>query len=391
MSAIEAEDLLPFVDPVFWNDPYPYYDRVRELTPVYASPAGVHVVTRYEDVTTLLRDDRLSSLELSFGVGDRFHNSVLGQDPPNHTRLRKVFQKWFGRSRVLQWSADTTERVNASLDAAEARGGTLDIFDDYAFPATFGTISYMFGVGTEAALDCRRATYTIGRALAPGATEADMAAGEAEFGWYYDYIRGLIRDKQATPGDDLLTTFVQAMDEGVMNEEEVLATMVLLYAVGHLDNSYLMANGILQLLRDPALKDRYLADPSIRGNVIQELLRHETPEQFVVRAATDDIEIGGEVIPNQAVVMLMIGAANRDPSIFPDPSAFDIDRDNLVKQIAFGGGIHTCIGSALAMTQGETAITTFFERYPDAQLTGDVEFAHTEFLRVIEHMPVRLS
>jgi len=152
-----------------------------------------------------------------------------------------------------------------------------------------------------------------------------------------------------------------------------------------------MANGILQLLRDPALKQRYLADPTIRGSVIQELLRHETPEQFVVRAATADIEVGGETIPDETAVMLMIGAANRDPSVFPDPSRFDVDRDNLVKQIAFGGGIHTCIGSALAMAQGEAAITTLFQRYPDARLDGEVEFAHTEFLRVIEHMPVRLS
>lgn len=391
MGATETEDLMPFVDPAYWANPYPSYAKVQALTPVYASPAGVHVVTRYDDIVELIRDDRLSALELSFGVGDRFHNSVLGQDPPDHTRLRKVFQKWFGRSRVQQWAADTTQRVNASLDRAAANGGTLDIFDDYAFPATFGTISYMFGVSDAAALDCRRATYTIGRALAPGADESDMEAGEAALDWYYAYIGGLIREKQANPGDDLLTTFVQAMDEGVMNEEEVLATMVLLYAVGHLDNSYLMANGILQLLREPALKQRYIDDSSIRLNVIQELLRHETPEQFVVRAAKEEIAVGDEVIPKGAVVMLMIGAANRDPSVFPDPDVFDIDRDNLAKQVAFGGGIHTCIGSALAMAQGEAAITTLFERFPDVRLDGDVEFAHTEFLRVIEHMPVRLS
>ena len=390
MAVVEPEDLMPFVDPAYWADPYPAYDRVRALTPVYASPAGVHVVTRHADVAELLRDDRLSALELSFGVGDRFHNSVLGQDPPDHTRLRKVFQKWFSGSRVRQWAADTTERVHAALDRAAAGDGTLDAFDDYAFPATFGTISTMFGVSDERALDCRRATYTIGRALAPGATEADMAAGEAEFEWYYDYIRGLIRLKQATPGDDLLSTFVEAMADGVMTEDEVLATMVLLYAVGHLDNSYLMANGILQLLGDPALRDRYMADPDKRGDVILELLRHETPEQFVVRAAKEDIPVAGEVIPAGAVAMLMIGAANRDPEVFPEPAVFDVDRPNLNRHLAFGGGVHTCIGGALARAQGEAAITALFERFPDVRLDGEVVFAHTEFLRVIERMPLRL-
>ena len=173
MSAAETHvdpDLLPFTDPAFWHDPYPYYDRVRALTPVYASPAGVHVVTRHADVAALLRDPRMSALELSFGVGDRFHDSVLGQDPPDHTRLRKVFQKWFSGSRVRDWAADTQTRVDASLTAAEARGGTLDVIDDYAFPATFGTISYMFGVSTEEAQACRHHTYVIGRRWRPAPT-----------------------------------------------------------------------------------------------------------------------------------------------------------------------------------------------------------------------------
>lgn len=386
----DAEDLLPFTDPAFWHEPYPYYDRVRTLTPVYASPAGVHVLTRYADIAALIRDPRLSALELSFGVGDRFHHSVLGQDPPDHTRLRKVFQKWFSGSRVRDWAADTQARVDAAVAAAEARGGMLDVIDDYAFPATFGTISYMFGVSTDEARACRHHTYVIGRALAPGADDADMAAGDASFEWYYAYIRGLIAQKRRAPGDDLLSAFVAAVGDATMTEDEVLATMTLLYAVGHLDNTYLIANGVLALLRAPELRQRFVADPASRSAAILELLRHETPEQFVVRAATEAIEIGGETIPAGAVVMLMIGAANRDPAVFSDPGRLDIDRPNANRQLAFGGGIHACIGSGLARAQGEVGITTIVERYPSLALAGDVEFGHTEFLRVIRHLPVSL-
>lgn len=391
MSVREPKDLLPFTDPAYLHDPYPYYDRVRALGSVYESPAGVYVLTRHADISDLVRDSRMSALELSFGVGDRFHDSVLGQDPPDHGRLRGVFQKWFTASRVREWAADTHARLEESLQLASAGDGTLDLIDDYAFPATFGTISLMFGVSTDEAIECRRHTYLIGRALAPGATEEDLAQGERSFEWYYDYIGGLIAEKERHPGDDLLTTFVRSRDEGTMSENEVRATMTLLYAVGHLDNTYLIANGILQLLQDAALRRRWVDDPAIRSSAVLEILRHETPEQFVVRAAKEEVEIGGSTIPAGAVVMMMIGAANRDPAMYPDPARLDVDRAGLTRNLAFGSGIHACVGSALARAQGEVGVSALVNHYPDAALAGDVEFAHTEFLRVIDHMPVELG
>jgi cytochrome P450 len=385
-----AEDLLPFTDPAYWHDPYPYYDRVRNLTPVYESPSGVHVLTRHADISALVRDARMSALELSFGVGDRFHDSVLGQDPPDHGRLRGVFQKWFTASRVREWGADTQRRAEAALERSEADGG-LDLIDDYAFPATFGTISTMFGVSTDEALECRRHTYLIGRALAPGATAGDLAQGERSFEWYYDYLRGLVSEKRRRPGDDLLSTFVAANDEGTMTEDEVLATMTLLYSVGHLDNTYLIANGVLQLLFDDALRRRWIDDETVRPRAVLELLRHETPEQFVVRAAKEDVDLAGSAIPAGAFVIMMIGAGNRDPALFFDPNRLDVDRANLTRQLAFGSGIHACIGSALARVQGEVGVSALASCYPDVALAGDVEFGHTEFLRVINHMPVELG
>lgn len=384
-------DLLPFTDPAYWHDPYPYYDRVRELGPVYQSPSGVFVLTGHADIAELVRDPRMSALELSFGVGDRFHDSVLGQDPPDHGRLRAVFQKWFTASRVREWAADTERRLYAALGRAEQSDGTLDMIDDYAFDATFGTISLMFGVSTDEAEACRLHTYLIGRALAPGATGDDLAQGERSLDWYYDYVRGLMAAKRRAPADDLLSAFVRAEHEGTMSENEVLATMTLLYAVGHLDNTYLIANGVLQLLRDESLRRRWLEDPACRSRAVLELLRHETPEQFVVRATKEEVDVGEVVLPAGAVVMMMIGAANRDPRVYPNPSILDIDRELLSRQLAFGSGIHACIGSALARAQGEVGVSALVTQFPHARPAGDVEFAHTEFLRVIRHMPVELG
>ncbi len=387
----EAEDLMPFTDPAYWHDPYPYYDRVRTLTPCYESPAGVYVLTRHTDISELVRDPRMSALELSFGVGDRFHDSVLGQDPPDHGRLRAVFQKWFTASRVREWAADTTARLQEALARAEAGDGVLDLIDDYAFPATFGTISHMFGVGTQLAQECRLHTYLIGRALAPGANAEDLAQGERSLDWYYDYVRGLMVEKRRVPGDDLLTAFVTAESDATMTENEVLATMTLLYAVGHLDNTYLIANGVLQLLEEDALYRRWLTDAGCRSGAVLELLRHETPEQFVVRAVKEDVQVGDVTLPAKGVVMMMIGAANRDPAIYPEPEKVNVDREHLTRQLAFGSGIHACIGSALARAQGEVGISALITQFPEARLAGEVEFAHTEFLRVIQHMPVELG
>jgi cytochrome P450 len=386
-----VEDLLPFADPHYWADPYPYYERARAAGDgLYESPAGVYVLLGHADILELVRDPRMSARELSFGVGDRFHDSVLGQDPPDHTRLRRVFQKWFTAARVQEWTADTQARLDAALAAAEAGDGTIDLVDDYAFPATFGTISTIFGVPTDEAIACRHHTYVIGRALAPGANDADMAAGEASLDWYYAYVRGLVAVKRRSPGDDLLSAFIAAHDSGTMREDEVLATMTLLYAVGHLDNTYLIANGVLQLLADEPLRRRYVDDPGVRGATVLELLRHETPEQFVVRAAAASVEVRGTEIPHGAVVMMMIGAANRDPAVFDAPARLDIDRPNLSRQLAFGSGIHACIGSALARAQGQAGITSIVTRYPAATPTGDTEYGHTEFLRVLRHATIDL-
>lgn len=392
MSGAETEtDLLPFTDPAYWHDPYPYYDRVRELTHVYDSPSGLKVLSHFQDVNELIRHPATSALEVDFGVGWRFHDSVLGQDMPDHLRLRKVFSKWFSSEKVKLWAADTQRRIDDALAIAERDGGQLDLVDDLAFPATFGTISHMFGVPTDTAQECRAHTYYIGRALAPGATDSEMARGEASFEWYAAHVRSLIADKRRAPGDDLLSAFLTAQDDGTMSEAEVLATMTLLYAVGFLDNTHLITNGILQLVQAPSLRARYVAEPEIRPNAVLEVLRHETSEQFVIRALKSDVDVAGTTIPAGSVVMMLLGAANRDPAMFPDPATIDFDRPNVTKQLGFGGGIHSCIGFALARAQGEVGMTSVLARYPDLALADEPEFGHTEFLRVITHLPVTLG
>ncbi len=383
-----TQDLLPFADDAYQSDPYPYYAAVRDLTPVYESPLGVHVVTRHRDVVRLLRDQRLSARRLDFGVANLFHDSVLGQDSPDHTRLRRISAAWFTPALIERWSAEMRRQVDLALDAAAAAGG-LDVVDDLAFPATFNTMAHILGVGTHEAFTCRQKTLDLGRALRPSATDDDVTGAEQAFAWYVEYIRDLIAAKRANPGDGMLDGFLAAQADGRMSDAEVLATVTLFYAVGHLDNSFLIQNGIRLLAGRPADRARFVADPASRPQMIAETLRYDTPEQFVTRYVTEDVDVDGTLLPAGAVAVLMLGSANRDGEVFLEPDTWVPDRKDVVRRhVAFGGGQHGCAGQVLARAQGDIAIAELFRRFPDARLAGEVVWKHTEFIRGLESVPI---
>ena len=388
MNASSDPDLLPFAHPSFQADPYPYYQVVRDLTPVYASPLGVQVVARHADIFRLLRDPRLSARQLDFGVASIFHDSMMGQDSPDHARLRKISASWFSPARVAEWSVVMTGLVDQALDEAERQGG-MNVPDDLSFPATFGTMAYILGVGTHEAQTCRQATLDIGRALRPAATDDDVAGAHEAFAWYVSYIQELIDHKRRNPGDGMLDAFIAAEGDGAMSSAEVMATTTLFYAVGHLDNSFMIHNGIRLLIERPELARVFAEDSETRMSVVAEILRIDTPEQFVTRYVTEDIEVGGVVLPAGEVALLMLGSGNRDEREFPEPDIFFGDRPNVQKMhLAFGGGQHGCAGQVLARAQGDIAIARFFQRFPHALLSSEVEFANTEFIRGIRSMPV---
>ena len=161
-ASFPVDDLLPFSDDTYTRNPYPYYQTVRDLGPVYLSPSGVHIVTRHGDIFRLLRDHRLSARQLDFGVADIFHDSVLGQDSPDHGRLRRISASWLTPARVAEWSVVMQDIVDRSLDEADERG-RLDVVDDLVFPATFGTMAHILGVDTHEAQTCAKPPWTWGR------------------------------------------------------------------------------------------------------------------------------------------------------------------------------------------------------------------------------------
>lgn len=381
-------DLLPFADRQYQDNPYPYYKVARDLTPLYESPMGIYAVTRHADVFALLRDKRLSAAELDFGVANIFHDSVLGMDSPDHGRLRRISAKWFTPDRIAEWIVETRRIVDNALDEGEATGG-LDACQDISFSATFGTMAYILGVGTHEAAECRQKVIEMGRALRPAATEADIIGAQEAFNWYVDYITDLVAFKRKNPGNSLLDAFLAAQEAGDMSEAEIMASVTLFYAVGHLDNSFLIQNGIKLLAEMPDMRRKFRERPEIRNDMISEMLRIDTPEQFVTRVALEDIDISGETLPAGGIVLGLIGSANMDETVFPDPETFDYARPDLTRlQMAFGAGQHGCHGQLLARAQAECAIGALVERFPEYRISGPVTHRHTEFIRNIYELPI---
>src|SRR5215813_1835495 len=317
------------MEPEFIADPYPTYHRLRSEDPVHHSPLGFWVLTRYEDVVAALRDPRLAKEAIASFVAARFGSpmpamglSMLDRDPPDHTRLRGLVSKAFTPRVIEQLRPHIQGIVNRLLDKVEGEPG-MDLIEQFAYPLPVIVICEMLGVPVaERSMHARHALAV--------------------------YFRELIAERRAAPRDDMLSGLIAAEEAGdKLTEDELLATSILLLVAGHETTVNLIGNGTLALLRHPDQLERLRRDPGLITSAVEELLRYDGPVQRTARVPSEDIAIGDRVIPKGELVMPFIGAADRDPAQFPDPDRLDIGRaDN--RHIAFGWGIHFCLGAPLA-------------------------------------------
>jgi cytochrome P450 len=387
-----------------WPDPYPWLADLREAGPVQriALRGGFEawLVTRYDDVFTAITDPRLSNDPTRAGEhvrnhpafrrrDDEFGLSMLSTDPPDHTRLRRLVSRVFTTRRVELLRPRVQEIADALLDAM-AGADTVDLVGDYAFPLPVSVICELLGVPVEDRDRFRRwSTDLLVTPVDEESVRTSMEARRSLFG----YLRELVDRKRAAPGDDLLSALVEAEGEQRLTDEEVVAMGVLLLVAGHETTVNLIGTGVLLLLRNPDQLAALLADPALLPSAIEEFLRFDGPVMLgVTRFATDDIEIGGVRIPAGEIVMLSVGAANRDPARFDRPDIVDISRrDN--RHAAFGHGIHVCLGAALARLEGEIAIGSVLRRFPDLALaTDEADLVwRRSVIRGLQALPVRLG
>jgi pimeloyl-[acyl-carrier protein] synthase len=392
----------PF-DPVTHRDPYPAYGLLRERDPVHQPFPGIWILTRYRDAAALLRDPRGSSdrrksemYELFLQSlpepldPDELQPSMLFLDPPDHDRLRGLVHKAF-TPRVVEGLRERIEAVVTRLLDRVGERGQWDVVADLAYPLPVTVICDMLAIPDGDRQDVRRWSldliYTIDPIIPPEALARAQKAGRE----FRGYLADLIAERRRRPGEDLLSGLIAAEDEGQqLTEAELVSTCVLLLIAGHETTSGLVGNGTLALLRHPDQLRRLHEDPSLIRPAMEELLRFDSPVQLTGRLMLEDVEIDGHLIAKGEDVVAIVGAANRDPAQFPDPDRLDLSRAEN-RHIAFGGGIHFCLGAHLARLEGRVAIGEMVRRFPHMELaTDDIDWRETITLRGLKSLPVAI-
>jgi len=385
--------------PEFHSNPYPFYRALREEDPVHQSPLGFWVCTRYDDAVMILRDPRFGRegmakrMEARLGLTQDTSRArdMLFQDPPDHTRLRALVSRAFTPRVVEVMRPHIQEIVDGLLDRVDG-ARAMDVIEDLAYPLPVTVICEMLGV-PAADQDIFKSWSTdiarsLDAAILPADSDAIPRGRDARLG-LADYFRSLIATRRKDPKPDLLSALIAAEEEGnKLSEGELVSTCMLLLIAGHETTVNLIGNGLLALLQHPdqlrALRD----DPGLIQTGVEELLRFDGPVQRTGRMTTAEVEIGDKRIPRDSVVVSVIGAANRDPKQFADPDRLDVSRkDN--RHIAFGFGIHFCLGAPLARLEGQLALGTLLRRMPKLALVSDVpEWRESSTLRGLKSLPV---
>ena len=375
-------------DPSFKADPYPTYARLRSSAPVYRAALpdgrGVWLITRYEDVLAVLKDQRfvkdwrgaltpeqLAQVPPIPEVMKPLSQNMLDTDPPDHERLRALVSKAFTPRLIERLRPRVQAISDGLLDAVQDRG-EMDLIDDYAFPLPITVIAELLGVPAEDRNNFREWSDAAvsGNASQEYMEEILIPHMQA----FTDYLRALFEEKRANPGDDLVSALVRAEEAGDrLSEDELLGMVFLLLVAGHETTVNLIGNGVLALLQHPDQLRKLKEDPSLIKPAVEELLRYDGPvETSTERFAREDVEIGDQVIPRGEMVLVVLAAADHDPERFSDPDELDITRtDN--RHLAFGKGIHHCLGAPLARMEGQIAISTLLRRMPNLRLKGSPE------------------
>ena len=399
-----------FFRPEFHTDPYPLYYRLRSEDPVHRSfIGGTWVLTRYADVKAVLRDRRVGTLETPKQIKDKnqyiqekgkelntlaYVSSQLlfYMNPPDHTRLRRLASKAFSSSIVVERMRPYVQETVNELLGKVRNTGFMDIISDLAGPLPVIVIAKVLGVPHEDEDRLHHWSNVLSRIL-----DLLLSLGEYErmnrvVLEFQAYFRDLIAERVKKPKADIISALIAAREQGdKLSEDELLATCILLFATGEETTVNTIGNGMLALLRHPDQMEKLKREPTLIQSAVEELLRYDSPVQITGRLALETIEIGGQTIRAGEKILTCLGAANRDPTQFPSPDRLDLTRREN-HHLAFGDGIHYCLGAGLARVQGQIAINTVIQQLPNLALhTDKLEWRKNIALRGLKSLPVTFT
>ena len=404
MTTAPQDLLLALLDPAHRADPYPFYRQLRESAPLNLPENNLCVFGAFADCDEVLRHpsscaDRLKSTSAQraiaagqparpFGVP-----GFLFLDPPDHTRLRKLVSKAFSPKVVRALEPEIVGLVDALLDKVE-KAGSFEVIADLAYPLPVAVICRLLGVPIEDEPQFSAASTILAQGLDPFIAFTGQAQGieeRLEAGlWLRGYLRDLLQQRRSHPGDDLMSGLIAVEESGdQLTEEEIVATCNLLLVAGHETTVNLIANAVLAMLRHPQHWTALSRDADRVTGIVEETLRYDPPVQLVGRVAGDDMTINGLDVPKGDIMMLLLAAAHRDPTVNERPDEFDPGRST-IRHLAFGLGPHFCLGAPLARMEAAVALSAVTRRFPQARMASEPVYKPHVTLRGLERLDVSL-
>ena len=392
--------MLDFADQDFLVDPYPALAEARAVgKPFWHEPTGMFLAARHADANAVLRSKTLGRIFTPKTPETEWHDfnylhsdSILDSEPPKHTRLKSLVSKAFNPRTITALTPDI-ERITRSLldDCATKleRNGSFDVLADFAEPLPVKVIAHMLGFPDTDEHLLRPWSQSIVKMYEVNPTETHKSEARAAATEFADYVHGLMELRKTHPGTDLVSTLAAAEKDGErLSVEELIATCVLLLNAGHEASVNGFGNGMVAALRKPASMQPLRDDPhGVSRTALEEFLRFDSPLQLFERTATSDTEINGVIVRKGQKIAALLGAANRDSEVFTEVDSIDLTRATN-PHIAFGAGIHFCIGAPLARLEMSISLPALIERFPTLNLAAEPVRRPTFVLRGYESVPV---
>jgi cytochrome P450 len=393
----------------FYRNSHDIFAELREVDPIFqqTSPYGTRMwyVTRYEDVDAVLRDSErfvvdfrrafdegaLKRLRERPGFMDMVNNHLLTKDGADHHRLRALVNKAFTPRMVASMRPRIQQIAEKLLDQVEGKNA-MDLVEEYAFQLPITVIAEMLGIPVEDRDQFREWSDAFVTAPFTSGFE-DNKFMEGAMGFVM-YLGKLFEERRQNPRSDLISGLLQAEEEGDrLNTEELFSMVILLIIAGHETTVTLIGNAMVVIMEHPELYGRLREHPEEMSQAVEEFLRYESPVQrSIARWATVDTMLGDKEIHRGDMLVAVLGSANRDDEIFTHPEEVDIDRESNNSHMAFGKGIHYCLGAPLARLEGEIALNTLLRRLPNLRLAvpeRDLQYRQTPLFHAFEHIPVK--
>lgn len=372
-------------------NPYPIYRSLREADPVSFNPyAKIWFLTRHQDCQFVLRDPRFSAtLGQEQRVGqEKLPKTMLNTDPPDHMRLRQPFSLWFTPRRLQQFRARIQTVTDRLIDQMATQRGA-DLLVEFAVPLAVEILSMALDVESADRADFHRWAEQAAVILDPLASTEAQQSGRPGAAALHAYFTQRIALRRQEPGEDFISTLLPTVDEqATITEEELLAGSTLMVVGGYEPLIHVIGNGVYALLRQRAEWQRLQDDPGLLKSAVDEVIRYDSPIQFAARVATADVELAPQTIRQGQTVVMLFGAANRDPAVFPDPDRVDIGRSPN-PHLGFGSGAHVCLGAPLVRLGAEVALGSLVQRLPQLALaTEAITWRQSAIPRGLTALPV---